>query len=245
MMKRIKMYTSLAEWWPVLSSPDDYREEAAFFAAIMKANCRPCKNVLELGSGGGNNASHLKKHFQMTLVDISPGMLRVSRKLNPECAHVLGDMRTIRLRRTDDAVFVHDAVMHMTSPRDLIRLFRTVWIHLRPGGCALIVPDYFKETYVPVTSSGGHDRETRSMRYLEWHFIPDAKDQTIECHFAYLLKDRRGRVRVEHDRHLMDLFPKAAWLKLLRRAGFRVKIVPIAHSELDPGRYQALVAVKK
>jgi SAM-dependent methyltransferase len=237
------MYSSLAEWWPVLSSPDDYREEAAFFAAIMKANCRPCHDVLELGSGGGNNASHLKKHFTMTLVDISPGMLRVSRKLNPECRHVMADMRKVRLHRTFDAVFIHDAVMYLTSIRDLTHLFRTAWIHLRKGGGALIVPDYFKETYQPVTRSGGHDRGQKSMRYLEWHFDPDPGDHTIECHFAFLLKDRR--VRIEYDKHVMGLFPKAVWLKLLRRAGFRVTIIPISHSELEPGIYQALAAVKK
>ncbi len=33
-----------------------------------------------------------------------------SRELNPDCEHVLGDMRTLRLGRTFDAVFVHDAV---------------------------------------------------------------------------------------------------------------------------------------
>lgn len=239
------MYTSLAHLWPVLSSPDDYREEAAFFTAILKANCRPCHDVLELGSGGGNNAYHLKKHFHMTLSDIAPGMLRVSRKLNPECRHVLADMRTVRLGRTFDAVFVHDAVSYLTTPRDLTRLFRTAWVHLRKGGCALIVPDYFKETYHPVTRHGGHDCGKKSMRYLEWHFDPNPGDHTIECHFAYLFKDQRGRVRVEHDRHVMGLFPKAVWLQLLRRAGFRAQVIPISHSETEPGTYQALAAVKK
>ena len=38
-------------------------------------------SVLELGSGGGNNASHLKQHFDMVLVDLSAGMSAVSRKL--------------------------------------------------------------------------------------------------------------------------------------------------------------------
>ena len=33
----------------------------------------------------------------MTLVDPSAGMLAHSRKLNPECAHHEGDMRTFRL----------------------------------------------------------------------------------------------------------------------------------------------------
>lgn len=239
------MYTSLARLWPLLSSPDNYREEAYFFHAILQANCRPCRDVLELGSGGGNNASHLKKHFRMTLVDAAEGMLEVSRKLNPECRHVRGDMRSIRLGRTFDAVFIHDAVMYLTSPRDLTRLFRTAWIHLRKGGCALIVPDFFKETYRPVTRHGGCDRGQESARYLEWHFDPDPGDNTIECHFAYLLRDRRGRVRVESDRHVMGLFPKAVWLKRLRSAGFRVQVVPISLAEAESGIYQALAAVKK
>jgi len=245
MKQNLKMYTSLASWWPILSSPEGYKEEAAFFTAIMKANCRPCKDVLELGSGGGNNASHLKKHFKMTLVDLSPAMLRVSRRLNPECRHIRGDMRTVRLNRTFDAVFIQDAIMYMTSRQDLRRAFRTAYLHLRKGGCALAVPDHFKETFKPGTEHGGHDRNGMGLRYLEWRFDPDPRDTTYECHFAYLLKQRDGRVRIEYDRHILGLFPKAAWLTLMRQAGFRVSIVPIDHSELEPGSYHALVGIKK
>ena len=36
----------------------------------------------------------------MTLVDLSEEMLAVSRELNPECEHLQGDMRTLRLGRT-------------------------------------------------------------------------------------------------------------------------------------------------
>jgi len=49
------------------------------------------------------------------LVDKSPGMLEVSRALNPECEHVEGDMRTVRLGREFDLVFVHDAVAYMAK----------------------------------------------------------------------------------------------------------------------------------
>ena len=67
--------------------------------------------LLELGSGGGNNASHLKARFNCTLTDISPDMLALSRTLNPECEHLEGDMRTLRLGRTFDVVFIHDAIV--------------------------------------------------------------------------------------------------------------------------------------
>ena len=46
-------------------------------------------------------------------------MLALSRALNPECEHLAGDMRTLRLGRVFDAVFVHDAVCYMTTRADL------------------------------------------------------------------------------------------------------------------------------
>ena len=42
-------------------------------------------------------------------------MRELSRVLNPECEHVAGDMRDVRLGRAFDAVFVHEAVMYMTT----------------------------------------------------------------------------------------------------------------------------------
>ena len=78
------LYHQLAAWWPLLSAPADYEEEAAFYQRTLLDACeRSPQTMLELGSGGGNNASHLKARFAMTLVDRSPGMLAVSRALNP------------------------------------------------------------------------------------------------------------------------------------------------------------------
>jgi trans-aconitate methyltransferase len=97
--------------------------------------------LLELGSGGGNNASCLKHRFSMVLADISPEMLAVSRRLNPGCEHVEGDMRSIRLDRRFDYVFVHDAVSHMTNKADLREPIETACLHRSPGGAALFALD--------------------------------------------------------------------------------------------------------
>src|SRR6266481_2515141 len=100
----------------------------------LRACCEACnpppRTVLELGSGG-NNAFHLKSEFEMTLVDLSPQMLAVSRALNPECEHRVGDMRTVNLGRTFDAVFVHDAISYMTSEADLVAATRNAYRHCR------------------------------------------------------------------------------------------------------------------
>src|SRR6478672_13461027 len=112
-----KMYGELASWWPLLSPPEEYLEEAAFFRQILEgAGLPPAPTMLELGCGGGNNALHLKGLFSgVTLTDLSPEMLEMSRTLNPECEHVVADMRTLRLGRTYDVVFIHDAIDYMTT----------------------------------------------------------------------------------------------------------------------------------
>ena len=51
-----------------------------------------------------------------------------------------------------------------------------------------------------------------------------------------------GEVRVEHDRHVEGLFSRAEWLRLLSEAGFEPAVVPMEHSELEPGSYEVFVA---
>ena len=71
-------------------------------------------------------------------------MLAVSRAQNPECTHVEGDMRTVRLGRRFDAVFVHDAVVYMATEADLRRAMETAFVHCEPGGAALFTPDHVR-----------------------------------------------------------------------------------------------------
>jgi SAM-dependent methyltransferase len=241
----MKLYSDLSSWWPLLSAPEDYAEEAEFYRrAILSASSTKPVTMLELGSGGGNNASHLKAHFTMTLVDTSPGMLAVSRALNPDCEHVEGDMRSVRLGREFDAVFIHDAIMHMTTEADLRAAMETAFIHCRPGGVALCAPDHLRETFRPKTSHGGHDGPDRAMRYVEWTWDPDPADSTYIVDFAFLLREGDGRVRVEHDRHEFGIFPRADWLRLLSHVGFTAHSIPFEHSEIEPGTCEVFVATK-
>jgi ubiquinone/menaquinone biosynthesis C-methylase UbiE len=218
----MKLYDELAEWWHLISPPAEYTEEAAFFAQVISDACKiPPRTVLELGSGGGNNAFHLKSKFEMTLVDLSPQMLAVSRVLNPDCEHREGDMRTVNLGRTFDAVFIHDAIMYMTSEADLIAAMRNAYRHCRAGGAALFVPDCVRETFVGETSHEGHDGEDgRSLRYLEWTIDPDPVDTTFRTDYVIVLRDKSGDTRVVHDCHIEGLFPREVWMRLLREVGF-------------------------
>ncbi len=78
-----RFYGDLASWWPLLSPPAEYEEEAQFVASLLRGAGTQVREVLELGSGGGNNAFHLKRSFTMTLVDLSESMLVVSAVAQP------------------------------------------------------------------------------------------------------------------------------------------------------------------
>jgi SAM-dependent methyltransferase len=223
----LKLYSELATWWPLLSPPEEYADEADFFWRVLSERGLPsAPSLLELGCGGGSNAFHLKKHFaQMMLTDLSPEMLAISRALNPECEHLTGDMRTLRLRRVFDVVFIHDAIDYLTSPDELRQAMETAFIHCKAGGIALFVPDHLSETFQPSTEHGGGDGAGRALRYLEWTYDPDETDTTCVTDYAFLLREGSQPARVEHERHIHGLFPRAEWLRLLRETGFQPETV--------------------
>lgn len=155
------------------------------------------------------------------LVDRSAEMLALSAALNPECEHVRGDMRDVRLRRLFDCVFIHDAICYLTSEAELRAAIDTAFVHCRPGGAVLLAPDHVRETFQTGTDHGGHDGvDGRGLRYLEWTWDPDPDDSTYLVDYAYLLRERDGSVSVEHDRHVEGLFPRETWLRVLSDAGF-------------------------
>ncbi len=52
-----RFYGDLAPWWPLLSPPAEYEEEAAFAASVLRRAEIPVREVLELGSGGATTRS--------------------------------------------------------------------------------------------------------------------------------------------------------------------------------------------
>ncbi|MBP7431000.1 MAG: class I SAM-dependent methyltransferase [Candidatus Hydrogenedentes bacterium] len=233
-----RLYRELADWYPLLTPVGDYAEEATFYLRSFDAHCqRPPRTLLDLGSGGGHNAAHLKTALSCTLVDLEPAMLALSRRLNPECEHIQGDMRSVRLGRAFDCVLVHDAISYMTSRTDLASAIATAFAHTAPGGVAMFQPDFVSETFEPGTETGGSDGNERGLRYLEWRWVPESKTDMYVTDMAYLLRDENGTARVIHDRHFMGLFPKTVWLELISAAGFEPLAVPFEHSAYsDAGR---------
>lgn len=236
-----KMYTDLAVWWPLISPLTEYQEEVAFFLPLLdNVVDHPPVTLLELGSGGGSNAYYMKSAFAaVTLVDLSPSMLEASKQINPDAEHIHGDMRTLRLSREFDVVFVHDAIDYMTTLEDLKAALETAFIHCKTGGMALFVPDATRETFESTTEHGGEDGDAgQGVRYLEWTYDPDESDMTYVTDYVIISREANLPVSVTHDQHILGLFSDMDWLHLLDEVGFQ------AHFVVDPYNRHVFVARK-
>lgn len=221
-----KMYEELAVWWQLISPLAEYKEEFDFFRPLLAPAARkPASTLLELGSGGGSNAYYLKSMFShVILSDLSPQMLEVSRAVNPECEHIVGDMRTLRLHRLFDAVFIHDAIEYMTTPQELKQAMKTAFVHCKPGGTVVFVPDQVKETFEPGTDHGGSNGAGRALRFMEWTYDPNENDTTYNVDYVYVLHEDNQPTRIELDQHTCGVFSRAQWRELLSKVGFQSKI---------------------
>ena len=215
------LYRDLVSWYRLVDPPEDHRDETACFQAVFERAVSPSpRTLLELGAGAGHNASHLKRRFECTLTDLSLDMLALSRELNPECEHIEGDMRTLRLDRTFDTVLVHDAVTYMACEEDLAAAMRTAFAHTRPGGAAIFAPDCLRDAFRERSGIIQGEDDGRAFRCLEWRWDPDPADDAYVVDFAFLLREGES-IRAVHDRHVQGLFARTTWLRLLADVGYR------------------------
>jgi ubiquinone/menaquinone biosynthesis C-methylase UbiE len=221
-----RLYTQYAEWFELLTVPEDYVEEASGYKrAIREHGVGPIRTLLELGAGGGTNAFHLQRSFDLTLVDLSAEMLELARRRVPASECVAGDMRSIRLGREFDAILIHDAITYMISESDLSAVLDTARIHCRPGGVAIFVPKFLRETFQPRTRHGGYDGhgdDARAMRYLHWCSDPDPTDDTYTVLLTWVLRNGDQPPQVDTESHVNGMFSRATWRRLIEAAGFEL-----------------------
>lgn len=219
------LYGELVGWYPLVDPPADHKEEGDVFSAAFEREVSPApETLLELGAGAGHTALHMKGRFRCTLVDPSAEMSTASERLNPECEHVLGDMRTVRLGREFDAVLIHDAIMYMVNETDLRAAVQTAFLHTRPGGALIIAPDCTRDTFVEGAEIEHAAEGSRAVQLMMWDWDPDPSDDSFITEYALLMRDGRN-VTAAHESHVQGLFSLGRWLHILADTGYEVQML--------------------
>jgi SAM-dependent methyltransferase len=237
-----RLYSDLADLWRFVSPPEHYVEEAATFRKRLRHyGVLDGGSVLHLGSGGGSVDFQLKQWYRVTGVDLSEAMLDHARRVNPDVEYIQGDMRSVRLDRTFDAVLVHDAISYMTSVEELEMVYRTAAAHLSVGGVMIGLPEELKgrlpDDYIDIdTQTDG----ARTVTMIETKFDADPDDNEHEAIFIFLIRDG-GEMRVEVDRHHVGIFTLDEFLGAMRMAGFAPRAEPWELSDWTAGQEMPLI----
>jgi SAM-dependent methyltransferase len=218
-----RLYSDLAWIWPLWVGVEGYKAECEEAAELIaKYSLIEARTILDIGCGGGMCAYNLKRHFKVTGVDISKEMLEGARKLNPDCEFLKADMRSFDLGRMFDAVFFSGSIGYMQTRDELRAAFESAGRHLKPGGVIVTRAENTKESFVQnktyVSHAGDKDVD---VTIIENYYDPDPADETFEGTMVFLIREA-GKLRIEHDRHVVGIFPLKVWREVLTDLGFEI-----------------------
>ena len=152
-------YDSLARHYDAVTG--DATAEAAFIHGIIERRHSQATSLLDVACGTGAVTALLSGAYQVSGLDISPGMLAVAREKLPEETPLYpADMTSFRLNVKFDVILcAYQGINHLLSFPAWEKSFDRVYEHLREGGM-----------FVFDVATVGHLRRTASIPYVVEQF---------------------------------------------------------------------------
>src|ERR1700733_5931249 len=130
----VAIYDLLARHYDAVTG--DSSTETAFIDSIIKNAHGQAMTVLEVACGTGGIIAELAGRYQVSCLDISPGMLAVARDKLPEGTPLhLADMSHFKLNVKFDAIIcVYHGINHLLDFSAWESFFNCAYRHLNDGG---------------------------------------------------------------------------------------------------------------
>lgn len=203
-------YNDLAWTEDWVADPTEYEDEVMVYVDLIRRTAaEPPSTLLHLGSGAGGHDSIFKRHFAVTGVDLSLGMLNKARVTHPDIEYLEGDMRTLRMNRQFDAVAIPDSIDYMATLDDLRQAIQTAVAHLKTGGVLLVVGKT-EETFQNNNFAYIGEKDGVHVTVLENNYINPFHPNTYEATLVYLIR-QQGELSIHTDHQVLGLFSQAAW----------------------------------
>ncbi len=220
------MYNAYQWIWDLVGTVEDYEEYAEYLVKCLKEdeNINP-RNLLHLGCGSGCIDFHLKRHFDITGVDLSEKMLESAGKKNPECLYIQGDMRDVRIDDSFDAIIIPESINYMRTRNDINRVFTNAKKLLKKEGILLVTVGYdplcFPQNRTTVEQINSKGVE---LTFIENNYTPDRAENYFEAVFVFLIR-KGGILQIVTDVHTLGLFEREVWAEEMKKTGFETRFI--------------------
>jgi SAM-dependent methyltransferase len=217
-----QIFDAYSRYYDLLYHDKDYAAEADYVSRLLQPYGSG-KNVLEFGSGTGKHGRLLaERGYRVTGVERSAAMLaRAKQTVGFTC--IEGDICTIRLGKSFDAVLsLFHVVSYQTSNAAVCAVFDRASEHLQPGGVFVFDVWYSPAVYAQrpdVRVKRLSDRETEIVRIAEPLMKPN--DNLVDVRYTILIQDRsNGVMHRVIETHSMRHFSLPELDLIAERSGF-------------------------
>lgn len=216
------MFSKTAQYYDKIYGQKDYRAEVECLRAIIAREPGPERQtLLDVACGTGSHIEHLKSHYQVSGLDLEPGLLELARQRHPKVAFYEGDMIDFDLDQSFDVITcLFSAIGYVRTVGNLRKAICTMARHMAPGGLLLVEP-----WFTPGDWNPGHphalliDEPDLKIARLNTSFGDGRLSWFV---FHYLIATPEG---TEHlvERHELGLFERSEMEAAFLKAGLTVR----------------------
>ncbi len=223
------MYDKSARIYDLLyvgSGIKDYPAEAAELHRIIQDASPAAQTLLDVACGTGAHLVEMQRWYAVEGVDLSPAMLAVARTRLPGIPLREGDMRTLDLGKTFDAVTcLFSSIGYMTDPTELRAAIARLAAHVAPGGVLIIDgwvrPGQWRDNFRPDSPDVASDDEVTVVRLS--YSRRDGSITELEMHH---LVQTDGGIDYFMEPHRLRLTETDEYVSAVTDAGLEARVIP-------------------
>jgi SAM-dependent methyltransferase len=130
-----------ARVYDALCRHKDYAAATVVLREILQRVVPHAASLLDVACGTGRHLEHLRSHFRVEGLDLSPEMLQIARSRCPGIPFHEGSLVDFRLADTFDVVTcLFGSIGYALTLENMRRAFHTMARHLKPGGVLVVEP---------------------------------------------------------------------------------------------------------
>lgn len=224
-MSKKPIFTDLAEYYDLIYSWKEYKNEAQMLKSLIKQHKKSKGNdLLEVACGTGKHLQYLKDSFSILATDFNKDMLAVARRNIADVTFKQADMIHLDLDKTFDVIIcLFSSIGYVKNYKNLNKTIENFSKHLKKGGIVIIEPWFTESSYkagLPtMTTYDGDDIKIARLCVCKKRGILSVMDM----HYLVAKKDKK--VINFTERHELAMFETDKTLDIMRKNGLSAKFL--------------------